>query len=204
MSEYLLHGTNFESCISCIRNRQISVNPKPRFRQMSENSFRQIFTQIIFPNIPNQANQNPFWYNCCFILDKKILRDLPFYANHIGRFADTFDIGVHRSSNIITSRKKTKQIPRIDQLKEHINTTMSNKKLKKLGTLRFMHSHEIIFGNDIDLEAYCVAIIYFGYKHQTHINKITQIAKKHLPSIPVITIESIGIDNLIECLSRNK
>lgn len=50
----------------------------------------QIFTQLLYRDIPNQNGQISFWFDCCFVLDKQILMDYPFYATGIGEFNAKF------------------------------------------------------------------------------------------------------------------
>jgi len=51
---------------------------------LEEQQVNQIFTQLLYSNLPDENIQYPHWFQCCIILDKKILKDyLLIYQQNI-------------------------------------------------------------------------------------------------------------------------
>ena len=83
--EYIIHGTQLENLEQILKSKELQTNPKAKYRMLDKKYYnpKQIFTQIIYKNMPNQNNQKP---QLCFLL--------PIYTQHrnvlsflrIGRF----------------------------------------------------------------------------------------------------------------------
>jgi len=92
MKEYIIHGTFNKNVESILKSGYIEANKNKRLPGMliEEQSVNQIFTQLVYRNLPNENNQITHCCPYCFILDIKILKDYPFYATGIGSFRNTF------------------------------------------------------------------------------------------------------------------
>jgi len=157
---------------------------------MSRLNTNQIFTHFIFKNINNENNVISHYGSVVFVLDKKIMKDLPFYAiAGQGCYNDTFEQGMKQIDVIIKSNGKMKIMPKIKRLKHTINKMC---KTRGCGMVSFIYSHEIMFGKDISLRKYCKYII------TIHKNK-----NKFKTSIPIIyTNNNVGINNLIHIINK--
>jgi hypothetical protein len=125
--------------------------------------------------IPNQEDNNLGWGNVRFVLSKQLLKDKPFYATRIGGFLDNFQdaFKIHtdgkddekdkKIENIIIKSSKggLSRMPSLIKLRNVINEYC--KKNVYLSKITYMHSHKILFGNDIPLEKYCIAVIANSY-----------------------------------------
>lgn len=159
MKEYIIHGTLDKNLLHILQDGFIDNNPPfKNIAMLSDNHPAQIFTQLMYYDIPNQKNEIPHWMYCCIILDKQILKDYPFYATSIGKFSDTFKNGKDDPNTIISGDGNLTRMPTLTKLKNHINTFM-NKNTKFLHRICFIHSHEILFNKKIYLDKYCVAIM---------------------------------------------
>ena len=160
------------------------------------NPSNQIFTQLIYKDIPKQEKQFAHWWDSAIILDKSILKDYPFYSTGVGGFSDKFENGMKNETAIIHSDGNLSRMPSLTKLKNHINKFMEKdinigdgRKLFD-GGIKFMHSHEILFNQKIPLDKYCIALIMYSYndnkdtKYNKIIEKIIALAKeKNIPLI---------------------
>jgi hypothetical protein len=155
---YIIHGTQSNNAIKILKDGYIKINHENNIDgTYIKYNINQIFTQLLYRNIINENNQKPFWFNTCFIFKKEILKKYPFYAvGPIGSFYDNFDEGMKKDSNkIIYGKGNLKIMPKLQKLKDFINL-----KMKKNKTINdFIHSHEILFGNNLQLDD-CIGIIY--------------------------------------------
>ena len=189
MKEYIIHGTQLENLIKILQDGYIDNKPpKKNITMLKKKPSNQIFTQLVYYDIPNQSNQNVHWGMCAIILDKLILKDYPFYSTSVGGFSDKFENGKHSDNVIIYSDGNLSRMPSLIKLKNVINKKMKN---NDFGNVEFMHSHEILFNQKIPLEKYCVKIIINvikendkKYKYNKEIDKIIELAKpKNIPII---------------------
>ena len=189
MNEYIIHGTSFNNAKKIIKDKKLKINTNKENKLMVKKDIKQIFTQFIFKNIPNQNIMISHWGSIVFVLDKKIMKELPFYAiEGQGDFSNSFKNGMKRKDLIAKGNGKMKIIPKLKKLKEEINKHCKN---MYLGNVSFMHSHEILFGNDISLRKYCKCMI----ADDTYKDKLKT-------SIPIIyTNNNIGINNLIKLIN---
>ena len=95
-------------------------------------------------------------------MNTEILKDLPFYATHIGGFLDNFqnaflkkDTDKHNDI-IIKSLGHLSKKPNLTKLKNYIKKIML---LQSSDNTTFIHSHEILFGQKIYLKDYCKCIV---------------------------------------------
>ena len=162
--EYLIHGTQWENAIRILQMKKILANPPKKYKTFLAEwkPTKQIFTQLIYKDIPNQEQYNPGWGGVWIVLSKQLLKDYPFYATGIGGFLNNFEDAFNADNDkigndeikgkikgiIIKGEGNLDKIPNLTKLKNHIKKGFD-----------FMHSHEILFGNDIPLEKYCVAVI---------------------------------------------
>jgi len=171
MKEYIIHGTTDKNLINILKSEYIEANidKKKEGMLVKSQAVNQIFTQLLYRNLPNENIQIPHWFNCCIVLDKKILKDYPFYATHIGGFYDTFSDAFAKDAKdiYVKSNGNLKKIPNLKKLKIHIE-----KNHDKMATIAFIHSHEILFDKKISLKKYCKCILYR--------NDITNIIPKNI------------------------
>lgn len=189
MNEYIIHGTSFNNAKKIIKDKKLKINTNKDNKLMVKKDIKQIFTQFIFKNIPNQNIMISHWGSIVFVLDKKIMKELPFYTiEGQGSFSNSFKNGMKRKDLIAKGNGKMKIMPKLKKLKEEINKIC---KIMYLGNVSFMHSHEILFGNDISLRKYCKCII----ADDTYKDKLKT-------SIPIIyTNNNIGINNFIKLIN---
>ena len=119
---------------------------------------KQIFTQLIYRNIPNENEQIPHWWNCAIVLDKQILKDYPFYETRTGGFTDKFEHGKTSKYTIIYGEGNLTQMPNLTTLKNFINKQCET---AFFVSVTFMHSNEILFNKQIPLNTYCKCIIMY-------------------------------------------
>lgn len=176
-SDYLIHGTNLENLIKILKDGFIKNKPmKKDIIMLADKPSNQIFTQLIYRNIPNEKKQIPHWWNCAIVLDKKILKDYPFYATHVGGFTDKFENGKTSEQTIIYGEGNLSRMPNLTKLKNIINNTMNT--LFGLQSSGFMHSNEILFNKNIPLDTYCKCIIVYEIYFLK--DKEGQEKKKHI------------------------
>ena len=188
MKEYIVHGTQVENLVNILQDRYIDNKPpKKNISMLKTKPSNQIFTQLVYYDIPNQSNQNVHWGMCAIILDKSILKDYPFYSTFVGGFSDKFENGKHSDNVIIYSDGNLSRMPSLIKLKNIINKKMKN---NDFCNVEFMHSHEILFNQKIPLDKYCVKIMLQGKKEEykknkeKEIDKIIELAKAR--NIPII------------------
>ena len=216
--EYLLHGTQYENLIRILEKNTIQAKPpKKNITMLVNKPSNQIFTQLIYKNIPNEDGQQPYWGMCVIVLSKQLLKDYPFYVTPIGGFKDKFenafkedneDKEEHMKDDIIIKSPfgNLSRIPNLTKLKNKINQ-FCNKGKKFFGNINFMHSHEILFNRDIPLDKYCVAIIEGAYEHSPEIEKLC--AERGIPFIQLKKpgkkdSKSIGLNNFIDLVEKIK
>lgn len=178
MKEYIIHGTQPENLVKILEDGFIDNNPTKL--TMLDKKSKQIFTQLVYYDIPDQENQKPHWYFCAIVLDKKILKDFPFYANGMGQFQDKFENGKTAKDTIIYGDGNLTRMPNLTKLKNIINRSLD-----------FRHSHEILFNKKIPLDKYCLKIMISFTKDELkkmklsdkYTKKIIELAKEH--NIPV-------------------
>ena len=67
-SEYIIHGTTEVNLIKILKAGYIDNNPSKKDLLMLKEwgaKTKQIFTQLIYKDIPNEKNQNPSLVWCC-------------------------------------------------------------------------------------------------------------------------------------------
>ena len=196
MSEYIVHGTSHNNVKSILSDGYIRTDIDKKHLSMLNTPSNFIFTQLVYRNIPNEQYQPPSYGAYAFVLDKRILKDLPFYAGHIACFENINPDGSYDKDSIyIHGKGKLKRMPRLTKLKSHIENYMNENNI-------FLYSHEILFNKNISLKKYCIALVYKGdYKD---IPKNIVILANQL-KIPIkVFIENnksfIGINNLINVI----
>ena len=188
MASYVIHGTSLDNLEHILKSSQLETHPKygKKFLDTEHFNPHQIFTQILFTDLPDESQQLPHWWNVGIILskeevfkeprflnvlDKKILKDKKWYATRIGGFIEQFNdafksesnkqqfMQEHQDNDIIARNAKpnASRIPSLKKIKEYITSRM---KEQGLGEVEFIHSHEVLFGENISLEEYGVAILY--------------------------------------------
>ena len=159
MKEYIIHGTTDDNLVDILRTEYIesNINKKKQGILVESQAVNQIFTQLLYRNLPYENIQFPHWFNCCIVLDKKILKDYPFYATHIGGFYTNFSDAFSKDAEniFVKSHGNLKKMPNLKKLKIHIQ-----KRMERDDTTEFMHSHEILFDKKISLKKYCKCILY--------------------------------------------
>jgi hypothetical protein len=175
MKEYIVHGTTPQNLIKILQDGYIDNKPsKKHITMLQDKPSNQIFTQLVYYDIPNQEYQIPHWFLCGIILDKSILKDYPFYATDIGGFKNKFENGMNENAIIYGDGNLTK-MPNLTKLKNKINKKMEENKF--LGNVEFMHTHEILFNQKIPLDKYCIKIMLKGKKEEYKKNKDKEIDK---------------------------
>jgi len=209
MKEYIIHGTQIENIIKIIQDGYIDNKPKKKdIIMLKDEPSNQIFTQLVYKDIPNQSNQIVHWGTCVIILDKQLLKDYPFYATRIGGFSDKFENGKTNEETIIYGDGNLTKMPILTKLKNIINKKLIN---MKNGAVTFMHSHEILFNQKIPLDKYCITIImrwnktYYGSKL---VDKLIKLSKEKNISINFRDEKLRGknekpIDNFIDSIESD-
>ena len=199
MKEYIIHGTTFKNLEDILNSKYIEANINKKNKGMlQDNSVNQIFTQLLYRNLPNENIQIPYWFDCAIILDKKILKDYPFYATITGGFLNNFNDAFIKNpkQNIYAKGKGNLQkMPNLKNLKNNIENTMN--KYIILKSAQFMHSHEILFNKKISLKKYCKLIVC-----SIPCDNIVRLADKL--KIPVITNVKVGLNNFIDLIDLIK
>ncbi len=160
MKEYIIHGTYTDNLVGILEDGYIAINNKKKkvYQKIVDEEINQIFTQLVYRNILTEERQKPHWFNYAIVLDKKILKDYPFYAGRIGSFYDKFnDAFLSKDDNIfVKSRGNLKRMPNLAKLKKNIKEYLSR------NNNEFTTSHEILFNKNIPLKKYCLCIIVDG------------------------------------------
>jgi hypothetical protein len=201
MKEYIIHGTQVENLLSILQDGYIDINRREGDK-IIENDIKQIFTQIIYRDLPNQESQIAHWGPCVIVLDKKILKDYAFYATRIGGFYDKFNDAFKENSNdiFVKSKGKLKKFPNLKNLKKHIDERLKNNKLDQVG---FIHSHEILLNKKIYLKKYCKCII---VNHPDIIDENLILLANKL-NIPIkkyqrVVFKELGLNNFINLIEE--
>lgn len=163
MASYVIHGTNLDNLIHILKSGYLETNPKYAQKFLDEEHYNpnQIFTQILFKDLPDEAHQRPHWWGVAIVLDKKILKEQKWYATRIGGFRENFQDAFKPDSSgeeILAKNENpstARRIPSLKKLKDYITSRM---RAGGLGDLKFIHSHEVLFGKNISLAEYGVAI----------------------------------------------
>ena len=209
MKEYIIHGTQIENLIKIIQDGYIDNKPKKKdITMLKDKPSNQIFTQLVYKDIPNQADVIPHWWECAIVLDKNILKDLPFYATSIGGFSDKFENGKTNEETIIYGDGNLTKMPNLTKLKNVINKNLIN---NNLGGVEFMHSHEILFNQKIPLDKYCILIMMKSkktYYESKLIDKLIKLSKEKNISIKFRDYKLRGknekpIDNFIDSIESD-
>jgi hypothetical protein len=205
MKEYIIHGTSYLNIESILKDGFISINNKKKKveQKMINEEINQIFTQLVYRNIPNEKIQRPHWGNYVIVLDEKILKDYPFYSCKIGGFYDKFNNAFLSEDGkvFVKSKGNLKRMPNLTKLKNIINDIL----IYWVTSVAFMHSHEILFNKNIPLKKYCLCIIYSGEIKEIP-KKIIDYAKKLEIPIKNKSLEKDrdyrGINNLIDIIEK--
>jgi hypothetical protein len=209
MKEYIIHGTQIENIIKIIQDGYIDNKPKKKdITMLKDKPSNQIFTQLVYKDIPNQANQIVHWGTCAIVLDKQLLKDYPFYASHVGGFSDKFENGKTNEDTIIYGDGNLTKMPNLTKLKNVINKNLIN---NNLGGVEFMHSHEILFNQKIPLDKYCILIMMKSkktYYESKLIDKLIKLSKEKNISIKFRDYKLRGknekpIDNFIDSIESD-
>lgn len=172
-SHYIIHGTNITNLENILNDKYIKKNKISGLLQGKQNT-NQIFTQLLFKDLPNEnKQQNVHWFNCCIVLDINILKDYPFYACHIGYFGKTFSKGFNQLKNYCKGKGNLKKIPNLNLLKNKIFEYMINDD----NPINYIHSHELLFGKNISLKKYCLCIIIQTNKENVENDKLIKYEK---------------------------
>ena len=208
MKEYIIHGTSHLNIESILKDGFISINNKKKkvAQKMIPEEINQIFTQLIYRNIPNEKIQIPHWGNYAIVLDKKILKDYP--SCWIGGFSDKLnDAFLSEDDKVfVKSKGNLKRMPNLTKLKNIINNYLDNLFSYYFSDYaRFVYSHEISFNKNIPLKKYCLCIIYSGEMEEIP-QKIIELAKKLEIPIKNKSLEKDGdyrgINNLIDIIEK--
>jgi hypothetical protein len=166
MVEYVIHGTSVNNIFHILESGKLETNPKHAQKFLDENRWNpnQIFTNILIRDLPNEERQKAYWFGFGIVLDKKILKDKKWYATKIGgffeKFTDAFKNNDETQQLVLSRNRKgnASRMPNIARLKNHIiNDRMDN--TLSLGESGFIHSHEVLFGEDIPLAEYGICIL---------------------------------------------
>ena len=208
-SDYLIHGTQPENLIKILKDGYIDNKPDKKYIGMLQNSpSNQIFTQLIYRDIPNEKEQKPHWGMCAIVLDKKILKDYPFYATYVGGFTDKFENGktINNEETIIYGEGNLSRMPNLTKLKNIINKRVKTNALDSVG---FMHSNEILFNKKILLDKYCKCIIIYGtYLKEKEKQNIIELANNANIPIKFYDIKrenkfkGFGLNNFIDIVEN--
>ncbi len=202
LPKYVIHGTMLDNLAQILSTGKLEINPHHAKKFLDPEQFnpKQIFTQILFTDLPNQESQLPHWFMCGIILDKSILKDRQWYATGIGGFYERFEDAFHskaKPKNHYTNKhndnhdnhdnhnkifaKNAKigasRIPSLAGLKKYITSRMN---FPQMGETQFIHSHEVLFGNDIPLAEYGICILVREWAFRNMITKVEQDKIKKL------------------------
>jgi len=175
MSEYIVHGTSHNNVESILSDGYIRTDIDEKHLSLLNTCYNFIFTQLVYRDIPNEKYNNPSYGQYVFILDKRILKDLPFYAGQIACFENIKPDGSYDKDSIYIYRKgKLKRMSRLTKLKNEIEDSMKKDMI-------FEHSHEILFNKNILLKKYCITIIYKGNYENIPKNVVILVNKLKIP-----------------------
>jgi hypothetical protein len=205
-SEYIIHGTNTVNLLDILKEGYIdNTPPKKNIMMLTDNSSNQIFTQLIYKDIPNEKIERPIWFNCAIILDNQILKDYPFYATPIGGFTEKFENGKNNEETLVYGEGNLSTMPNLTKLKNWISKRLLIKNVFK--GLNFIYSHEILFNKKIPLDKYCKCIIVFGANTSLKDKKnLLYLAKKLNIPLKIYSDKKRqfnGLNNFINMIEKN-
>ena len=205
-SEYIIHGTNTVNLLDILKEGYIdNTPPKKNIMMLTDNSPNQIFTQLIYKDIPNEKIERPIWFNCAIILDNQILKDYPFYATPIGGFTEKFENGKNNEETLVYGEGNLSTMPNLTKLKKWISKRLLIKNVFK--GLNFIYSHEILFNKKIPLEKYCKCIIVFGANTSPKDKQnLLDLAKKINIPLKIYSDKKRqfnGLNNFINMIEKN-
>ena len=203
MKEYIIHGTSYLNIESILKDGFISINNKKKKveQKIINEEINQIFTQLIYRNIPNEKIQRPHWGNYVIVLDKKILKDYP--SCWLGSFSNNWNDAY---KVLAKTKGKLKRMPNLTKLKNIINNYLDNLFSYYFSDYAiFVYSHQILFNKNIPLKKYCLCIIYSGEMKEIP-QKIIELAKKLEIPIKNKSLEKDGdyrgINDLIDIIEK--
>ena len=170
-ARYIIHGTMLDNLANILATGKLETHP------------HQILTQILFKDLPHQERQLSHWFMCGIILDKRILKARRWYATPAGgfypKFEDAFNAkpkpDSHSHHPILAKNPRANpraaRIPSLALLKKHITARMA---ANTLGETGFIHSHEVLFDQDIPLAEWGVAIVVREWAFRNMISKAEQ------------------------------
>ena len=205
-SEYIIHGTNTVNLLDILKEGYIdNTPPKKNIMMLTDNSPNQIFTQLIYKDIPNEKIERPIWFNCAIILDNQILKDYPFYATPIGGFTEKFENGKNNEETLVYGEGNLSTMPNLTKLKKWISKRLLIKNVFK--GLNFIYSHEILFNKKIPLDKYCKCIIVFGANTSPKDKQnLLELAKKLNIPLKIYSDKKRqfnGLNNFINMIEKN-
>ena len=208
MKEYIIHGTYEKNLKNILKDGYINSNVKKKHLTMLKyKSSNQIFTQLLYRDLPNEDTQIPHYGMCALVLDKVLLKDFPFYATYIGGFLDKFNNAFSEekdskeSKNILAKGSgNLTRIPHLKKLRNNIETIMDH---NTYGNISFMYSCEIIFDQKIPLKKYCKYILYSGSKIPDNIIKSALKLKIPIKSYNPELKQNYGLNNFIDLIEKN-
>ena len=205
-SEYIIHGTNTVNLLDILKEGYIdNTPPKKNIMMLTDNSPNQIFTQLIYKDIPNEKIERPIWFNCAIILDNQILKDYPFYATPIGGFTEKFENGKNNEETLVYGEGNLSTMPNLTKLKKWISKRLLIKNVFK--GLNFIYSHEILFNKKIPLDKYCKCIIVFGANTSLKDKQnLLDLAKKINIPLKIYSDKKRqfnGLNNFINMIEKN-
>ena len=175
MSDYIVHGTSHNNVESILSDGYIRTDIDEKHLSMLNTPSNFIFTQLLYRDILKEKYENPSYGRYVFILDKRILKDLPFYAGKIACFENINHDGSYDKSDnaiIMHGKGKYKRMPCLNKLKNEIEDSMKKNMI-------FQYSHEILFNKNISLKKYCIALVYRGDYEDIPESVITPTKKKN-------------------------
>ena len=185
---YILHGTPSQNVFAILQKGCISKD-RSHTRNMTDTD--QVFTQLVYEDIPYEQKQLPHWYDACFVLSSELLKDKPFYATETGGFHQSFSEGMHARNTIAKGYGKLSRLPRLKSLRELIDTAFVRKPYLKSAT--FIHSHEVMFGSDISIKKYCVALVLPPSFHPSD----QVLSLSHKQGVKVLTNNKPGLNQFL-------
>jgi len=209
-NDFLIHGTQIENAFRILTVGKIQSNPPKNYIVMLKNkSSKQIFTQLIYKDIPNEEINSSFWGRVVFILSKQLLKDYPFYSTRVGDFMNKFNNAFANNNSldekiIIKSKDgNLSRMPNLTKLKTHINEYCKD---NILGDLSFRHSHELLFNKDIPLDKYCLGVITSQWISDKDYNDIAILCHKLNIPIGKVNIKpknkKYGLNKFIEFIEE--
>lgn len=197
---------NHKILLEYLKKNAIQTEPPKKYKTMLiHEKPKQIFTQLIYKDIPNNKIYIPHWGSVVLILSTQLLKDFPFYAVPVGsfksKFEQAFTIYSGKDSDVDNTIIKSQfgnldKIPNLTKLKHYINNTTTSWD----NSLSFIHSHEILFNRDIPLDKYCIAIM---STESTHTPELAQLCKNHnIPYTKLPKRMPKGLNNFIDLIDK--